>query len=106
MFEERMAHAARTLCLRELRTSAMSLASLWEKEGRLRKRFRGLGSFLRFPEVPAEEGDDKEKKSSKMNPINTKSLQLNATAIRVMVDHYQVLSGKQFPIQGLEKEAP
>ena len=81
-----------------------SLAKLWEKEKRIRKRFRVHGSFLQFPAVAAKDGE--EDSPPKENPINTASLQMNATAVRVMLSKLRVLSGKQVPVADVQIQVP
>ncbi|CAE7894826.1 unnamed protein product, partial [Symbiodinium necroappetens] len=66
------------------------LAKAFEKEKLIRKRFRVKKGLLDFP--PAAERDDADKAE---NPISTKAMEMNCTALRVMVAHYKVLSGKK-----------
>ena len=78
-------------------TSPQVLAKAFEKEKLIRKRFRIKKGLLDFP--PGPETDDKEKSE---NPISTKAMEMNCTALKVMVAHYRVLSGKKVPITKLE----
>ena len=79
---------------------AKVLAKALEKEKLIRKRFRIKKGLMDFP--PAPETDDAEKAE---NPISTRAMEMNCTALQVMVKHYKVLSGKKVPITKLEASA-
>ena len=78
---------------------ATTLCSQWEQCRQIRKRFRADHLLLAFPK-PRQQDEDKP--MQKENPINTLSLSMNASAVKIMVDTLQVLSGKRVPIQKVE----
>ncbi|OLP87160.1 hypothetical protein AK812_SmicGene31656 [Symbiodinium microadriaticum] len=77
------------------------LADVFEKEKLIKKRFKVKGYLVDFPprRVVADEEDEDKKKE---NPISTKAMEMNISALKVMFSYFRVTSGKKVPIQKLE----
>ena len=80
------------------------LADVFEKEKLIKKRFKVKGYLVDFPprRVVADEEDEDKKKE---NPISTKAMEMNISALKVMFSYFRVTSGKKVPIQKLEAAA-
>ncbi|CAE6949194.1 unnamed protein product [Symbiodinium sp. CCMP2456] len=79
---------------------AQPLHELFDNEKLIKKRFKVKGYFVDFP--PSRASGDEDGGDKKENPISTKAMEMNVTALKVMFSYYKVTSGKKVPIQKLE----
>ncbi|CAE7945444.1 unnamed protein product [Symbiodinium sp. KB8] len=80
--------------------AAQPLHELFDREKLIKKRFKVKGHFVDFP--PTRFSGDEDGEEKKENPITTKAMEMNVTALKVMFSYYKVTSGKKVPIQKLE----
>ena len=83
--------------------AAQPLHELFDREKLIKKRFKVKGHFVDFP--PTRFSGDEDGEEKKENPITTKAMEMNVTALKVMFSYYKVTSGKKVPIQKLESAA-